>query len=124
MTGIDEIDDLLFLFENPGSPSGTPNEPPLPSEFELEQSFPNPFIKSTFSSSPQISIPFKLNQATEVKLEVFNLKGQQVATLIHAHLAPGRYQGKLSAENLSPGMYFYRLSSIRSARSGRAILLH
>ncbi len=123
MTGIDEIDDLLFLFENPGSPSSTPDDPPLPSEFELEQSFPNPFIKSDRHSSPQITIPFKLNQTTEVKLEVFNLKGQRVATLLQAQLAPARYQGKLPVENLSPGMYFYRLSSARSARSGRTILL-
>ncbi len=122
MTGIDEIDDLIFIFDNPGSVTDTTGEPPLPAEFDLAQSFPNPFIKS---GSPQsaIIIPFKINQTAYVRLEVFNVKGQRVRTLLEARLAPGPHERLLNTEKLIPGIYFYRLSSNQTTFARRLIVL-
>ncbi len=108
MTGIDEEDDLLFLFENPGR-SDAVQEPPtarvLPNDFALLQSYPNPFT----AGAQAALIPFELRRAARVRLEILNLKGERVAVLLNGMMAAGRHEIKWSQLNLPSGVYFYRL---------------
>jgi hypothetical protein len=122
MTGIDEIEDLIFIFDNPGSVTDTTGEPPLPAQFALQQSFPNPFVKSSALTST-IVIPFKINQPAAVRLEVFNLLGQRVKTLLTERLHPGSHQRLLNTETLQPGIYFYRLTSGQTTSARRLLIL-
>lgn len=76
----------------------------LPTEFELRQNYPNPF-------NPSTTIIFALPQASQVKIEVFNLIGQRVATLANSIMKAGYHQLQFDASALSSGTYFYKLTA-------------
>ncbi len=76
----------------------------VPSDFSLEQNFPNPF-------NPMTSIEFSLKKAANVSLDVFNLVGQKVTTLHSGQTAAGDYSVEFDASSLASGVYFYRLSA-------------
>ncbi len=75
----------------------------LPSTFSLSQNYPNPFNPSTV-------IEFDLPLAGPVRLEVFNILGQKVLTLIDRRLPAGSHQVDFDATDFPSGIYFYRLS--------------
>lgn len=56
-------------------------------------------------------IRFAVPQQSDVKLEVFNILGQKVATLVNQRMAAGTYTQQFNAINLSSGVYFYRLQA-------------
>jgi hypothetical protein len=75
----------------------------LPPSFSLHQNYPNPF-------NPTTTISFDLPGSGVVTLRVFNVLGQQIATLIdHANLDEGEQDVEFDAHNLPSGVYFYRL---------------
>jgi hypothetical protein len=74
-----------------------------PAAFRLEQNYPNPF-------NPSTAIRFSLSTATHVTLKVYNLLGQEVATLVNESRAAGSYQTTFDARSLASGVYFYRLA--------------
>lgn len=74
----------------------------LPVEFQLQQNYPNPFNPSTMIS---ISVP----KAGYVTLKVYNVLGQNVATLLDDYKAPQTYNLKFDGSGLASGVYFYRL---------------
>ncbi|MBD3287804.1 T9SS type A sorting domain-containing protein [candidate division KSB1 bacterium] len=76
-----------------------------PSEFRLEQNYPNPF-------NPSTSIRFTLKEAGNVTLKVFDLLGNEVATLIDGdYKSIGSHTVNFDAHNLTSGVYFYKLES-------------
>jgi hypothetical protein len=75
-----------------------------PQEFSLEQNFPNPF-------NPSTQITFNLRVDSDVQLKVFNLLGQEIATLINGRLSAGTQQVEFKADNLTSGVYFYRIDA-------------
>ena len=90
----------------PGAPgfSNTANLTERPKEFKLEQNYPNPF-------NPTTTIQFAVPSVSDVKLEVFNILGQKVATLVNRRMEAGVHTVNFNATNLSSGVYFYRLQS-------------
>jgi hypothetical protein len=100
-----------------------PVEPPiaqLPKVFELHQNYPNPF-------NPTTTIKFSLPQAADVNLEVFNILGQKVNTLLKEKMSAGTYLvtwdgSNASGEKVSSGTYFYRLEA-ESYRSVKKMVL-
>lgn len=76
----------------------------VPSAFKLNQNYPNPF-------NPSTSIKFNLPKASFVNLTIYNVLGAQVATLVNEKLEPGTYTKNFNANNLSSGVYFYRLTA-------------
>jgi len=77
----------------------------LPSAFELSQNYPNPF-------NPGTTIRFGLPADTRVTLEVFNIIGEKVATLLNNEIkSAGYYDVLFNASKLSSGIYFYRLTA-------------
>jgi hypothetical protein len=73
-----------------------------PEDFRLYQNYPNPF-------NPSTTISYSLSKNAEVKLEVFDLRGQKIATLVDGVKAAGSYEVTWSAENFASGVYFCRL---------------
>ncbi|MBU2493993.1 MAG: T9SS type A sorting domain-containing protein, partial [Bacteroidetes bacterium] len=76
----------------------------VPSNYSLDQNYPNPF-------NPATTIRFAVPEAANVKLRVFNILGQQVAELINGFRNAGTYNINWNAENVSSGVYIYRLEA-------------
>ena len=77
----------------------------VPNEFSLSQNYPNPF-------NPSTSIEFSLSNSENVSLTVYNVLGQQVATLINNQtMISGKHSVRFDASHLTSGMYFYRLDA-------------
>ena len=95
------IDDLSFsgIATAVEDPSGS-----LPQGFSLSQNFPNPF-------NPSTTIYFEIPKAGFVSLNVYDVLGRSVGTLASESLEAGRHKRVWNAENLSAGIYFYRLQS-------------
>ena len=86
-------------------PVSTEGTHTVPERFSLEQNYPNPF-------NPATTIQFNLSQSTNVTLEVFNLLGQKVATLLNDQpFVAGTHQQRFDASHLASGIYIYRISS-------------
>ncbi|RMH89440.1 MAG: T9SS C-terminal target domain-containing protein [Calditrichaeota bacterium] len=91
-------------------------EPPLATRFELYQNYPNPF-------NPSTTIRFSLTGAMDVRLEVFNLMGQKVATLVDGRLTAGEHQVKFDGRGLPSGIYLYRLTGNGITQTRRMVLM-
>jgi len=88
----------------------------IPVNFELSQNYPNPF-------NPNTTIKFSLPEAANIKLTVYNILGQQVSELVNDYKAAGSYLVNWNAENLSSGIYIYRLESGNFSISKKMTLL-
>ena len=88
----------------------------VPGQFTLEQNYPNPFNPSTV-------IRFQLPVATVVSLKVFNLLGQEVATVLDGPQEAGVHEVSFTATALASGLYFYRLSTPAGAVSTKQMVL-
>jgi len=75
-----------------------------PSGFELFQNYPNPFNPTTIIS---YSIPWM----SSVSLEVFDISGRKVATLVKGNKPAGKYSVEFSGNGLASGVYYYRLNA-------------
>ena len=75
----------------------------LPGDVALNQNYPNPF-------NPVTSIPFELETAMNISLEVYDVLGRKVQTLIQNTMYPaGTHQVQFSGSEFSSGLYYYRL---------------
>ncbi|HTY37155.1 MAG TPA: T9SS type A sorting domain-containing protein, partial [Bacteroidota bacterium] len=88
----------------------------LPSTTVLEQNYPNPFNPSTF-------IEFSLPHATNVTLKIYNILGQEVATLVDEYCAAGNYKVRFDASKLTSGVYVYRLKADSFVGEKKLLLL-
>ncbi len=76
----------------------------IPNLYSLNQNYPNPFNPSTV-------IIYSIKTVSNVKLEVFNVLGQNVATLVNEIQESGSYKVDFNASSLSSGIYIYRLKA-------------
>lgn len=88
----------------------------IPTKMELSQNYPNPF-------NPATTIQFSIPQPTQVKLNVYNILGQKVIELVNDFKSAGSYSVDWNAQNLSSGVYIYRLEAGASVISKKMTLL-
>ena len=88
----------------------------VPSNYELTQNYPNPF-------NPSTTISFAIPQTSEVQLNIYNILGQEVASLVNKEMSAGKYSVNWDASNLSSGMYIYRLQAGSKVFTNRMILM-
>ena len=72
--------------------------------FELSQNYPNPF-------NPATIINYQVPAASRIVLKVFDVLGNEVATLVDGYKSVGRYEINFDASSLSSGLYFYKLEA-------------
>ena len=87
----------------------------MPFSYTLEQNFPNPF-------NPTTQINFGIPQPGFVKLEVYNLLGQKISTLINEEMNSGYHSINFDAKDFSSGIYIYTLS-VNNFKSSRKMIL-
>ncbi|RKY91168.1 MAG: peptidase S8 [Ignavibacteriae bacterium] len=81
----------------------------IPTEFSLEQNYPNPFNPTTII---RFSIPaVETGHAPSVRLIVFDILGNKVATLINEEKEAGIYEVEFDATGITSGIYFYKLQA-------------
>jgi len=115
-----------FFVDNVSEPSvsppftmtfaGKPNSVDVPDEFCLYKAYPNPF-------NPMVNIDFSLPVATDVKLEIYNMLGQKIATLVNRTLEPGVYSYKWDGSGLASGVYFYRIEAGIYTKVNKMVLM-
>jgi len=89
---------------------------PIASEIHLEQNFPNPFNGSTI-------ISYRLPLHSDVNLEVYDVLGRKVATLVDARQEPGVHQALFAPTQLPSGLYVYSLKVGTNSRWGKMLYL-
>ncbi len=109
-------DDLLKIFRIKDKVTSTKPEPEIPTKFALHQNYPNPF-------NPSTTISYDLPVRSRVKLSIYNILGQEVATLVNDEQEPGRYDVKFDASGLPSGVYFYTLQTPYFTKTNKMVLV-
>jgi len=106
-----------------GTPTAADDDPDnlLPESFGLSQNYPNPF-------NPTTTIEFQIDRSSHVVLEVFNLLGQRIRTLLDRPMAHGKHSvvwdGRdSSGEDVASGVYFYRVAAGANTETRKMVKL-
>ena len=91
-------------------------EKPIPKDFSLYQNYPNPF-------NPSATIEFDLPKMSNVTLKVFDILGEEVATLVSERLSAGSYAYEWDASKYASGVYLYRLQTDDYVETRKMVLL-
>ena len=107
---------ILTYVDRIGVLTGVKEQATLPNEFMLSQNYPNPF-------NPATTIRYTLPRSGEVTLKIFNLAGQEMATLVNRQQEAGEHSIQWYAEKLPSGVYMYRLQAGRLVETKKMILM-
>ncbi|MGA9291323.1 MAG: ScyD/ScyE family protein [Ignavibacteriaceae bacterium] len=88
----------------------------IPESYTLYQNYPNPF-------NPSTTIKFSIPQASFVTLNVYDILGKQITTLVNNEKPAGNYSINFNASNLPSGVYFYRMQAGSFASTKKFVLL-
>jgi hypothetical protein len=88
----------------------------IPAKISLNQNYPNPF-------NPTTNIKYNITKSGLVTLKIYNVLGQEVATLVNQDQRPGNYAVDFNASNLAGGVYMYRLESGNYSLTKKMVLL-
>jgi hypothetical protein len=107
LKGVKPLKSVPWLHANPGSIHNLTvlsiSPPPEPGEFALRQNYPNPF-------NPTTTIRFELPEPAVVSLKIYNVLGQEIATLLDGQpMDDGVEEIDFDASALPSGVYFYRI---------------
>ncbi|HVO75153.1 MAG TPA: T9SS type A sorting domain-containing protein [Ignavibacteriaceae bacterium] len=106
------IDDLSW-----GSVVGVNNNAlNIPAKFDMQQNYPNPF-------NPSTRIDYTLPEASFVQLKVYDIVGNEVATLVNEYQPAGRFRAEFNAANLSSGIYIAKLTTGSFTKTMKMTLL-
>jgi len=109
------------IIEEPGAPGLFPSsidsqKDHVPMKFELYQNYPNPF-------NPVTHINFALPKTSRVKIEIYNILGQKIITLLNAKITAGYHQVDFNGTKFASGLYFYRIETDKFQKTHKMILL-
>ena len=96
--------------------TGIEDDPVLLNSFVLKQNYPNPF-------NPATRIEFQLPERARVSLKVFNIAGQEVATILDEVRFAGSHAVEFQAGDLPSGIYFYRLNAGQYSQTRKMMLV-
>ncbi len=88
----------------------------IPTEFSLFQNYPNPF-------NPTTSIEFKVPSSEYVSLKIYDVIGNEIASLVNEEKEAGNYKVTFDASNISTGVYFYKLTAGNFSQTRKMLFL-
>jgi hypothetical protein len=88
----------------------------IPLEYSLEQNYPNPF-------NPSTTISYTIPEDGFVKLAIYNMLGEEVATIVNTTQKAGKYDINFNASKLSSGVYVYRLEAANFTAAKKLTLM-
>ena len=91
-------------------------ESSVPFSFSLSQNYPNPF-------NPTTTIQYSIPKETGVSIKIYNILGQEIATLVNQRQTAGNYTATFDASRFASGVYFYRLSAGSFSQVRKMLLL-
>jgi hypothetical protein len=112
------MDKIIDFFDVPTSIRNEDSEN-LPTEFYLSQNYPNPFNPTT---KIKFTIPVE-NENIRSLLKIYDLLGNEVATLVDEQKSPGTYEVEWNAAVYTSGVYFYSLQSGNTKINKKMLLL-
>jgi len=98
------------------SSAGIESAPGVPGKSQLYQNYPNPF-------NPATTFSFELSQPEQVRLDIFNVSGQKVQTVLNRKMPAGLQQVGFSAADLASGVYLYQLTAGKYQAVKKMILI-
>jgi hypothetical protein len=110
-TEIEGKDCIIIIHKGPSKLS-----PKMANEFSLDNNYPNPF-------NPVTQISYTLPEDGPVKLEIYNLLGQKVATLVDEYQQAGQKTVNWEAKDFSSGVYFYKLTTDKFTATKKMVLI-
>ena len=121
------VNSAAFIARSMATPTGVETTfATLPQGFALQQNYPNPFWSGATSRSagnPSTVIRFQLPVNSHVTLQVFDVNGREVATLVNRVFNPGEHAVVLSARELASGVYFYQLHAGKFVDAKKLLLM-
>ncbi len=106
--------DNIIIYDADATSIGAGDTRPV--QFELSQNYPNPF-------NPTTQIQYTMPESGHVKLEVYNMMGQRVATLVNESVNAGSHTVSFDASDLASGIYLYRLQAGNTAMTKKMTLI-
>jgi hypothetical protein len=97
-------------------PTSVKKDNTVPKVFKLAQNYPNPF-------NPSTKIEFDLNKNGFASLKIYNMLGQEIASLVNDTRAAGHYEVLFDASRFPSGMYIYRLQSASGSAVKKMLLI-
>ena len=88
----------------------------IPTEYKLDQNYPNPFNNSTV-------IRYSIPNEGLVTIKVYNILGEEVAALVNETKQAGSYEATFNSDQLTSGVYLYKLNSGGFTQTKKMILL-
>jgi len=95
----------------------------IPQNFALEQNYPNPFNPTTTIKYTIANVTLSGVEGSRVLLKVYDVLGNEIATLVNEEKPAGNYKVEFNASNLASGIYFYRLQAGSFVETKKMILL-
>jgi hypothetical protein len=107
---------LLFIYKNDVPTNVNDNHDNTIEGFYLSEAYPNPF-------NPSTTIHYQIPQAGIVILKIYDILGNEVATLVNEEKSAGKYNVNFNASSLSSGVYIYKIQTSSFINSKKMILL-
>ena len=121
--GTDEEVVTITITPAPVDPTGLDNLNGIPTEYELSQNYPNPFNPSTVIRYGIPADAELVEVSANVSLIIYDILGNEVATLVNGQQSPGYYERTWNAGNVSSGIYFYVLRAGKFVESRKMLLI-
>lgn len=88
----------------------------IPKDYNLQQNYPNPF-------NPNTIINYNVSKSAYITIKVYDVSGKEISTLVQGYKTPGTYKVTFSGDNLTSGVYFYRLETKTYSETKKMIFI-
>jgi len=108
--------DGLWYWQDETSTGPDPQYPVFTQHYHLEQNYPNPF-------NPSTTIVYQLPRAGMVRIDLFDIQGKHMQTLLNEYKSAGNYSLVFEGSDLASGVYFYQMTTAKQIQNKKMVYL-